>query len=144
MQLTMWDLEAGKKLEQVAAHAGDVCSMSLRAEDQIVVTGSVDRTTKVWDLRTFKCTQTFFGHQADVNSVHVTFTYFFRCFFILQFLCSFLSLSHLGITLCRRLKTKRLVYGICVQINKYLLRLFDITNYENCKFLGIRLQTTDS
>ena len=68
----MWDLEAGKKLEQVEAHAGDVCSMSLRAEDQIVVTGSVDRTTKVWDLRTFKCTQTFFGHAADVNSVHVT------------------------------------------------------------------------
>lgn len=71
MMLTLWDLEMGKKLEQTQAHAGDVCSMSLRAEQNIIVTGSVDRSIKVWDVRTLKCQQTFFGHEADVNSVHV-------------------------------------------------------------------------
>ena len=69
--MTKWDLVAGKKLDETPAHAGDVCSMSLFIEDNIIVTGSVDRCIKVWDVRTFKCHQTFFGHEADVNSVCV-------------------------------------------------------------------------
>lgn len=73
MMLTVWDLEMGKKLEQTPAHAGDVCSMSLRVEQNIIVTGSVDRSIKVWDVRTLKCQQTFFGHEADVNSVCVSY-----------------------------------------------------------------------
>lgn len=71
MMLTVWDLESGKKLDQTPAHAGDVCSMSLKIEQNLVVTGSVDRSIKLWDVRTLKCTQTFFGHDADVNSVSV-------------------------------------------------------------------------
>lgn len=72
MKLTKWDLVAGKKLDETPAHAGDVCSMSLFIADNIIVTGSVDRCIKVWDVRTFKCHQTFFGHEADVNSVCVS------------------------------------------------------------------------
>ena len=74
MMLTVWDLESGKKLNQTPAHAGDVCSMSLKVEQNIIVTGSVDRSIKLWDVRTLKCTQTFFGHDADVNSVCVSWT----------------------------------------------------------------------
>ncbi|XP_057368374.1 guanine nucleotide-binding protein subunit beta-2-like [Daphnia carinata] len=69
MMITVWDLEAGKKLDQTPAHVGDVCSMSLKAELNLIVTGSVDRCIKLWDVRTLKCVQTFFGHEADVNSV---------------------------------------------------------------------------
>ena len=72
MMITVWDLEAGKKLDQTPAHVGDVCSMSLKVEQNIIVTGSVDRCIKLWDVRTLKCTQTFFGHEADVNSVCVS------------------------------------------------------------------------
>lgn len=36
------------------------------------VTGSVDRTCKLWDVREDKAKQTFFGHEADVNSVCVS------------------------------------------------------------------------
>ena len=35
------------------------------------VTGSVDKTCKLWDIRDEKAKQTFFGHDADVNSVCV-------------------------------------------------------------------------
>lgn len=72
MMLTVWDLESGKKVNQTPAHAGDVCSMSLKVEQNIIVTGSVDRSIKLWDVRTLKCSQTFFGHDADVNSVSVS------------------------------------------------------------------------
>jgi len=71
MALTMWDLNDGKRMMQIlGAHAGDVCSMSIRYEENIIVTGSVDRSIKIWDLRDLKCVQTFYGHEADVNSVY--------------------------------------------------------------------------
>lgn len=36
------------------------------------MTGSVDRTCKLWDMREDKPKQTFFGHESDVNSVCVS------------------------------------------------------------------------
>ena len=33
------------------------------------LTGSVDRTVRLWDLRTDQCQQTFWGHEADVTSL---------------------------------------------------------------------------
>lgn len=68
----MWDLEAGKRTNEVAgAHCGDVVSLSLAPDQSTFVTGSVDKTCKLWDLRELKCKQMFFGHEADVNSVCV-------------------------------------------------------------------------
>uniref|UniRef100_A0A1B6F6H1 Uncharacterized protein n=1 Tax=Cuerna arida TaxID=1464854 RepID=A0A1B6F6H1_9HEMI len=70
MKICIWDLEAGKKTTDIdQAHAGDVVSMSLSPDKNTFVTGSVDRTCKLWDLRDNTCKQIFFGHQADVNSV---------------------------------------------------------------------------
>lgn len=70
----MWDLEVGKKTKEVeGAHAGDVVSLSLAPDKSCFVTGSVDKTCKLWDLNELKCKQMFFGHEADVNSVCVRF-----------------------------------------------------------------------
>lgn len=69
----IWDLESGKKTTDIdKAHAGDVVSMSLSPDKNTFITGSVDRTCKLWDLRDNTCKQIFFGHQADVNSVCVS------------------------------------------------------------------------
>lgn len=71
----MWDLEAGKRTNEVeSAHCGDVVSLSLAPDQSTFVTGSVDKTCKIWDLRELKSKQIFFGHEADVNSVCVCFT----------------------------------------------------------------------
>lgn len=77
----MWDLEVGKKTKEVeAAHAGDVVSLSLAPDKSCFVTGSVDRTCKLWDLNELKCKQIFFGHEADVNSVCVRFLIFYSIY----------------------------------------------------------------
>lgn len=67
----IWDLEANKKTTDFEAHAGDVVSISLSPDGNTYVTGSVDKTCKLWDLREERAKQTFFGHDADVNSVCV-------------------------------------------------------------------------
>ena len=67
MKLCVWDLEAGKKTSEVTAHGGDVVSLSLSPDGNQFVTGSVDRTCKLWDVRDCKQIQTFFGHTSDVN-----------------------------------------------------------------------------
>ncbi|PSN33665.1 Guanine nucleotide-binding protein subunit beta-2 [Blattella germanica] len=47
----------------------DVVSISLAPDIKTYVTGSVDKTCRLWDLREQKPKQTFFGHTSDVNSV---------------------------------------------------------------------------
>lgn len=68
----MWDLEAGKRLQDFEAHNGDVVSISLSPDGKTYITGSVDKTCRLWDLREEKPKQTFFGHTMDVNSVCVS------------------------------------------------------------------------
>lgn len=67
-----WDLETGRKTNDVVAHNGDVVSISLSLDGNSFITGSVDQTCKLWDVRDMKPKQTFFGHTADVNSVCVS------------------------------------------------------------------------
>ncbi|XP_014211686.1 guanine nucleotide-binding protein subunit beta-2 [Copidosoma floridanum] len=72
MKICIWDLEANKKTTDFPGHAGDIASLSLAPDNNTFLTGSVDRTCKLWDVREInneKANQTFFGHEADVNSV---------------------------------------------------------------------------
>lgn len=79
----MWDLETGKKTRDFPAHVGDVVSISLSPDGNTYLTGSVDRTCKFWDLREEKAKQTFFGHEADVNSVCVSINNLFWLEFVI-------------------------------------------------------------
>ncbi len=69
MKICVWDLEVGKKTTEFDAHAGDVVSISLSPDGNSYVTGSVDKTCKLWDVREQTAKQTFYGHESDVNSV---------------------------------------------------------------------------
>jgi WD40 repeat protein len=44
-------------------------SLALSPDQRLFVSGACDSTTKVWDLRTSRCVQTFTGHESDINSV---------------------------------------------------------------------------
>ena len=52
MKIMEWDIESGKKLVSLDGHNGDVAALSLRPNSESeFVTGSVDRTIRLWDLR---------------------------------------------------------------------------------------------
>ena len=46
-------------------------SLSLLPNNNTFVTGAVDTHAKHWDIRTGKATQTFVGHESDINTVQV-------------------------------------------------------------------------
>ena len=46
-------IETGQKMLDLQGHNGDVAALSLRPDDKnVFVSGSVDRTARIWDLRT--------------------------------------------------------------------------------------------
>lgn len=68
----IWDLENGKKTTEFDGHCGDVVTISLAPDGNTYLTGSVDKTCKLWDVRETSPRQIFLGHSADVNSVCVS------------------------------------------------------------------------
>ncbi len=70
MKIMQMDLVKKAKINSFDGHNGDIAALCLKPQDnQVFLTGSVDRTSRLWDLRTDKCQQTFWGHEADVNSI---------------------------------------------------------------------------
>ena len=52
MKVMQVKTETGKKVLDLQGHNGDVAALSLKPNEQnIFVTGSVDRTARIWDLR---------------------------------------------------------------------------------------------
>lgn len=50
--------------------APTTCSLAIcPTQPNIFVSGGCDTMAKVWDIRTGRCTQTFAGHDNDINSV---------------------------------------------------------------------------
>ena len=46
-----------------------LCSLSLGPNQNVFVSGACDATAKLWDIRSGKATQTFTGHESDINAV---------------------------------------------------------------------------
>jgi guanine nucleotide-binding protein G(I)/G(S)/G(T) subunit beta-1 len=70
--LCKWNVETGRVLDTFAEHSQDVMCMALSPDNpNMFCSGSVDKTVKVWDLRSSKAaTHTFSGiHEDDVNGV---------------------------------------------------------------------------
>lgn len=50
--LRVWDFETGKLLQTIEGHTGAISCLSL--QDDVVLTGSWDKSIRIWDLRSQK------------------------------------------------------------------------------------------
>lgn len=68
-----WDIASGRVLDSFAEHQADTMFLSIRPNDpNVFISCSVDRTIKVWDIRSSGkqgSVQTLTGHLGDVNGV---------------------------------------------------------------------------
>jgi len=86
MTCMLWDIEAGVRVVEFSDHTGDVMrfvffhlllqgltnihfSLSLGPNQNVFVSGACDATAKLWDIRSGRATQTFTGHESDINAV---------------------------------------------------------------------------
>lgn len=86
MTCMLWDIEAGVRVVEFSDHTGDVMrfvhlfyilfsilpirySLSLGPSQNVFVSGACDATAKLWDIRSGRATQTFTGHESDINAV---------------------------------------------------------------------------
>lgn len=110
MTCMLWDIEAGVRVMEFSDHTGDVMrfvkfpifppfffslivdtSLSLGPNQNIFVSGACDATAKLWDIRSGKATQTFVGHESDINAVqYVLKSYCLFITFAQQFLIQIL------------------------------------------------------
>lgn len=126
----IWDLEANKKMTDFEAHAGDVVSISLSPDGNTYVTGSVDKTCKLWDLREEKAKQIFFGHDADVNSVCVS------VWCILEILHRFVADLIRILQYC--------VHHFVLLVSSFRTRFRNSVRRQDCETVGLQIRSTVS
>jgi len=66
----LWDVKSGKAITKFEDHTGDVLSLSLSPDANYFVSGSVDQTARLFDIRAGTLAQMrFVDHNSDVNAV---------------------------------------------------------------------------
>jgi len=63
--LTSYDTNTGQKLKKFIGHTSDVWGVAISADGQRLVSGSVDQTVRVWDVKTAKPLMTLFYGSDD-------------------------------------------------------------------------------
>jgi WD40 repeat protein len=51
----LWDVATGKEVRRFTGHEGSVNSVAVTPDGKYVVSGSGDKTVRVWELATGKC-----------------------------------------------------------------------------------------
>lgn len=67
----LWDINRRHQIQTFQGHYGDVMAISLADNNNTFISGSVDASVKLWDIRQKgnQSVKTFRGHGADVNAV---------------------------------------------------------------------------
>jgi WD40 repeat protein len=61
-------LQGGWEAKTFALHLDAVTTVSLSSDGSLALSGSADRTVKIWDIATGHCLRTLVGHSAEITS----------------------------------------------------------------------------
>jgi WD40 repeat protein/serine/threonine protein kinase len=67
-----WFRNTGQCVRTFKGHAGGVESVSLSTDGSLALSGSQDKTLKLWEVATGRCLRTFKGHKSGVHSVDLS------------------------------------------------------------------------
>jgi WD40 repeat protein len=71
-EIKMWNLNGsgGSMMKKFTGHSSGVCCLKVFAANKLI-SGSKDKTIKVFDMKSGECAQTFVGHSSDVRCLHL-------------------------------------------------------------------------
>lgn len=67
-------MATGKCLHEFKGHEGAVTCLAMAGGDKLLLSGSIDKTMRSWDVRTSEPLMIFYGHEASVLCIEVTLT----------------------------------------------------------------------
>ena len=67
--LILLDKKTGEEIKAFQGHKSNVTCVLFSADGKRILSGSEDKTIKLWEINSQKSIKTFAGHQRDVNSV---------------------------------------------------------------------------
>jgi len=65
----VWDMRTKREIHCLAGHSGTVVGIETQAVDPQIITSSMDKTIRMWDLAAGKCMTTLTNHKKSVRSV---------------------------------------------------------------------------
>ena len=70
--IIIFDALTGSQIATLSGHTGYVCSLTFSSDGAFLVSGSVDKTIKLWGVQTGVAIKTFYGHTDLVQSVSIS------------------------------------------------------------------------
>lgn len=68
-EIKLWDLSGPKELQSFVGHDGKVMGLAVSPDGRLLASGAVDKTARIWNLRTGHCERVLKGHRSRVRSV---------------------------------------------------------------------------
>lgn len=67
--LIVWKADTGRVFTELSGHTGEVRSLDFRADSNVLASGSLDGTIRLWDMNATKEIKSFAAHGGGVHSV---------------------------------------------------------------------------
>ena len=62
----------GKNIRTISAHSRQVQSIEINREGKFIISGSCDKTIKIWDIQSGKLLKTLLGHNDFILSIAIS------------------------------------------------------------------------
>lgn len=69
MNLHFFHVSLFRQVHTLIGHRGEISSAQFNFDSSLVVTASMDKTCKLWDVRNGQCVGTFSGHEDEILDV---------------------------------------------------------------------------
>jgi WD40 repeat protein len=67
--INIWNLTTGEKIKNLIGHTGEINSCEINKEGTLLLTSSVDKTARIWDIRSGKSVVIFRGYSMGIGGV---------------------------------------------------------------------------
>lgn len=67
-------METGKETSTLLGHSAEIVSLGFNTSGNMIITGSFDHDSRIWDVRTGSCVHVLSGHRGEVSSTQFNYT----------------------------------------------------------------------